>query len=274
MVVFCFVNGVKTAEGEHSLSVDDLGLQRGYAVFDYARTYHGKLFHPRDHLDRLERSAAALHLAMPCAKDELIRQAEELVAECGLERPAVRFLVTGGEVAGCERPTVVVSVEELPRHPENLYTEGGTLMTYEFQRELPEVKTTNYMNALRLDPMRRERGACEILYHRGGRITECARSSFFLFEEDTLVTPGEEVLLGVTRGVVLRLARERFEVEERPIELTELGRASEAFITATSKGVMPIVRVDELVIGDGVPGPRTRWIMERFARHTESFGER
>jgi branched-chain amino acid aminotransferase len=85
-----------------------------------------------------------------------------------------------------------------------------------------------------------------------------------------LVTPGKGILMGITRDVVLKLSRGRFPIEERPILLEELAQADEAFITSSSKEIMPVVQIDDITIGKGVPGTRTyeleQWFIELVER--------
>lgn len=274
MAALCYVNGTIGPIRGSSISVADLGLQRAYGVFDYGRTCQGKLFHFRDNLARLRRSAAALRLPVLLSDVEFIEIAEQLIEGSDLANPAIRILLTGGLADGSsafEEPTLVVIAEEMVVYPEEIYERGGTMITAEFQRELPEVKSLNYMHSIRLDPIRRERGAFDILYHSHHGVTECPRNNFFGFHGDTLVTPKDHVLEGITRRIVLEMARETYAVEERRVEVAELAEFDETFITSTSKRVAPITKVDDRVVGAGAVGTRTRWLMERFEEYVAEY---
>jgi branched-subunit amino acid aminotransferase/4-amino-4-deoxychorismate lyase len=107
-----------------------------------------------------------------------------------------------------------------------------------------------------------------VLYCHAGEVLELTRNNMFFFMGDTLVTPKDNILLGVTRGVVLDLCRGVFAIEERAVRTAEIAQASEAFLTGTTKGVMPVVRIDDTVIGDGTVGPNTRRVMTLFQEHT------
>ncbi len=145
------------------------------------------------------------------------------------------------------------------------FTRGYYLITTRLQREVPEAKTSNYTAAVRALKEAARRGADDALFVNGqGHVQEATRSNFFIFRGQTLVTPREEVLIGITRNVVLDLARGRFPIEERPILLEELALADEAFITSSSKEIVPVVRVDDQVIGNGKPGPHTAELEQRF----------
>jgi len=178
----CFVNG-EIVRGSHAcIGFADLGLQPGYAVFDYARICNGKLFHIHDYIERLRKSASALYLEPPYSDEEIVEIAKKLIGESDLKNPAIRFILTGGYAQGStsfDQPNFLIIAEELPNYPSDVYIHGGKLITFEYQRELPHVKTTNYMNDIRLDPLKREKGAFDILYYYQNRVTECPRDNFF-----------------------------------------------------------------------------------------------
>jgi branched-chain amino acid aminotransferase len=270
----CFINGKIVRKSHARIGVDDLGLQRGYAVFDYARTYNGKLFHFPDYLERLRNSASALHLDLPYSDEKIVEMTTRLIRESDLKNPAIRLILTGGkakESIGLDQPNFLIITEELPYHSSELYMYGGKLITFEYQRELPDVKTTNYLNFIRLDPLKREKGAFSMLYYYQNRVTECPRDNFFIFVGDTLVTPKDDVLQGITRKQILHLSRAHFAVEEREVSLQELSSATEAFTTSTSKGIMPINQIDDHKIGSGSAGERTRSIMRLFQDYIEGY---
>lgn len=110
-----------------------------------------------------------------------------------------------------------------------------------------------------------------MLYYYRNRVTECPRDNFFIFIGDTLVTPRDDVLHGITRKQILSLSRERFSVEEREVSVEELSSADEAFITSTSKGIIPIVQIDDHIIGSGSAGGRTKTIMGLFQDYIEGY---
>jgi D-alanine transaminase/branched-chain amino acid aminotransferase len=274
MKALCYVNGQIGSAAEAVIGVADLGLQRGYGVFDYVPTCNGKLFHFADHLARLHRSAAELRLELPMPDAEITHLANRLIADSDLERPALRLILTGGYsyvLPALAHPNFIVIAEESSTYPNDVYSSGAGLIAVCYQRQLPHVKSLDYLNAIRLEPLRREKGAFGILYHSHHGITECPRSNFFMFRGDTLLTPRDNVLHGITRKVILQLAKDHFAVEQRAIGFDELEAADEAFITSSTKGAIPVVRVDDLEIGDGSVGPRTKTIMACFAAYREAY---
>ena len=274
MAAFCWVNGEVKPVNESAIRVTDLGLQRGYAVFDFIRTYNNKLFHFEQHLKRFHRSAAGLNLEIPVSDDLIFETAGDLLAKSDLKKPAIRLILTGGYADSASlyaQPNFIMIAEELPAYDNKIYLEGAMLITIEYQRDLPEIKSTNYVQSILLEPLKIEKEAIDILYYFRNQITECPRSSFFIFRDNTLVTPRDLTLDGITRKIVLQLVTDLYTVEERTIALDELQNIDEAFITSTTKGIVPIVRINDIEIGLGRVGRGTKTIMERFESYTSSY---
>src|SRR5579883_332879 len=259
---------------EATISIHDIAVLRGYSVFEALRTYDRRPFHLKDHLERLYRSAAVIDLEIPYTREEIADVVREVVARNAYRHASVRLLVTGGEsedgVIAVGRPRLIVMISPLGERDMQRFARGYFLITTRLQRESPEAKTSNYTAAVRALKQAARRGADDALFVSAqGHVQEATRSNFFIFRGDTLVTPREEILLGITRNVVLELARGRFPIEERPILLEELAQADEAFVTSSSKEIVPVVRIDEQVIGNGVPGPRTTELEQRFIEMVE-----
>ena len=256
---------------EGVIGIEDLALQRGYGVFDFGRTYNGKLFHFEENIKRFVRSASALHLVPPVSEDEIFDIAQRLVDGSDLKTPCVRLLLTGGYSPDLEDPNFIVIAEELPTYPDDLYADGASIITLEYQRELPQIKSINYLNAIRIEPLKKQKNVFDVLYHSEGRITECPRNNFFAFIGNTLVTPAEDVLFGVTRKIVLALAKPHFEIEERQLMVEELAGIDEAFVTSTSKMVLPVTEIDGAKVGGGKVGPGTKKLMRLFDDYVSGY---
>ena len=251
----CYINGEIKSASDGSIGIADLGLQRGYGIFDFGRTYNGKLFHFEDNVERFRRSASELHLTLPISDEEIFAIARQLIEGSDLKTPAIKLILTGGDLPTLERPNFLMIAEELPTYPDEVYRSGIKIITVEYQRDLPHIKTLNYLNAIRLEPLKRERNAFDILYHSRSGITECPRNNFFAFIGDTLVTPFEDILLGVTRKLVLKLAVPHFQVEERRMNLDELENIDEAFVTSTSKQILPLSMTGRLEMEESAAAP-------------------
>ncbi|MEK7520119.1 MAG: aminotransferase class IV [Patescibacteria group bacterium] len=274
-MTYCYLNGKIIPEKNAKVSVTDIGVLRGYGAFDVIRTYRGTPFLFNEHFARTEKAARALGVRMPIAKEKLLRVMLTLVKKNGFSEAAIRVVLTGGPAIGGIRfhkhtPTLYILATKLELPPPHAYTHGVTLMTHEYRREHPEVKTLNYFDAVSLQKKLRARGAFEILYVWEGDVLEASTSNFFIFRGDTLVTPKDGVLKGVTRNKVIARARRYFQVRERDVPMKEVWEADEAFITATNKDVVPVTRIDGTKIGNGNVGPRTRRIMALFRAFMET----
>jgi branched-chain amino acid aminotransferase len=266
MAAFCIVNGELVPAKKAVIGVDDLGLTRSYAVFDYMRTYNGKPFAIKDHLARLRNSALSLHLDLKYTDAEIEGFVKTLLKKCALPEAGIRFLLTGGksiEDGVFDNPNFIIVIEKLPSYPLSLYTAGAKLITYEYQREVAASKTTDYLNALRLSPLRKEADAFDILYHNAGNVLELTRNNIFIVQGLTIITPKDNVLQGITRKYVIELASKNVTLEEREVSLSELWNADEVFITGTTKKIIPVNRIDDVIYSKS-PGEITKKMMQLF----------
>jgi branched-chain amino acid aminotransferase len=270
------LNGRITPADQAVISLFDVGLLRGYAVFDLLRTIHGRPFLLAEHLRRFRASAEYLNLRVPATDEEIAGAIGELLARNGHAEATVRLLLTGGISPNGmgfdpETPTFAILTHELPELPARIYESGGKLITEEHQREIPEAKTTNYLTMLRNLPRVERAGALDVLYHAGGRVSEAASASFYVVRDGTVVAPRDRVLPGTVGTFVLGLAKERYEMVHEDVSLEDAYSADEAFLTSTTRGIVPIVQLDDRPIGNGVVGPVTRDLMSRFRK--AAFGE-
>jgi len=267
-----FLNGQIIPQQNAGLPLNDIGVLRGFGVNDVLRTYNRKPFMLGHHLDRLAASAKHLHLKVPYSKEVLTQAIYDLIESNTTGEASIKVVVTGGPTHDGlnfdpETPTCFILIEELPVMPEHYYTDGICLISDNHQRLVPEAKTLNYLNAIKNIPRKLDAGAYEILYHHNGALREAATSNIFLFHGDTLVTPDAHILKGMTRRVVLDLAKDHFTIQERPVRLVELFAASEVFLTATNKGVLPVVALDGRPVGGGKVGTRSQKLGKLLHEH-------
>lgn len=273
-----YVNGELLPADRASLPLNDLGIVRGYGVFDFWRTYNRAHFHMDDHLRRLQFSAAQIDLALPCALDELAARIAMTHAANDYENAGIRVVVTGGPSRDFMTPqgnsSLVIMVTPVAAYDEQTYAKGVKTTTSEMVRERPTVKSLNYIGAIVAVEQAKREGAVEAIYRTAdGYLTEGTRANFFIVKGNQLITPNVDVLAGITRQVVLKLAARSFDVIERPIHMAELTEADEAFITSSTKEVLPVVQVDEITIGDGVPGEGTLALLQAFRAYAWSLAE-
>lgn len=264
-----YVNGRWVHPHEATISLNDVAVLRGYSAFEALRTYHRQPFHLEEHLNRLYRSAELIELDIPWSRAFITQLVHEIIERNAYEHASIRLFVTGGEtedsILPIGKPTLAVLITPLGERNMERFAQGYKVITTLLQRSTPEAKTTSYLEAIRALKEATRHDAVDALFvNAQGHVLEATRSNFFVFHGDTLITPHDGVLMGITRNVVLELAHGFFTIEERPILLAELPLVDEAFITSSSKEIMPVVRIDDLVIGNGSPGRRTAALEQRF----------
>jgi branched-chain amino acid aminotransferase len=249
--LLCFLNGRFIAPGEATIPVNDLGLQRGYGIFDFLRITDGVPLFLEDHLDRFYQSAEKMRLSIPLNRDEMRSTIKELLQKNGLNHAGVKILLTGGPSSDgyslTGTPNLLISEQFIPSPPDTIFLPGYKLVSYQHRRQVPEVKTTDYLMAIHLQPWVKQKGADDILYHQHGIISECPRSNFFIVtKDDVLVTPSENILKGITRKQLLAIAPTiHVPVEEREVSLNDVLHAKEAFITSSTKRLIPVMQLDD-----------------------------
>lgn len=255
---------------------NDLGLLRGYGLFDYFRTYNGLPFRWDDYWQRFENSARLLRLEVPVTQEEAGKILADLHALSGQAEVAFRFVLTGGyapDSVHVVQPNLLIRAEALPQDNPAGRLRGIKVLPYEYVRDLPEIKSTNYVHMILMaDEMRRQQ-ASDLLFYKNGEVSELTRSNIFLIKDNVLVTSNQNILSGITRKVVMELARAFFEVQVRPVLLEELLKADEVFTTSSTKWVMPVVAVGDTFIADGTAGKKTLFLQELFENYVNDWGK-
>ncbi|MGE3154130.1 MAG: D-amino-acid transaminase [Nitrospiraceae bacterium] len=269
-----YVNGRFMDLADAMVPVEDRGLQFGDGVYEVIRTYGRQSFQVDAHLARLTQSAAAIGLMVPEVMRQFPALIDEGVRRAGYPECKVYLQITRG-VAPRDHafparvaPTVVMTFRLMRPLDPMLAAEGVTAMTTEDLRwGRCDIKSLNLLANVLARQGALERGAFEALLVRNGRITEGTVSNVMLVRQGGLRTApiGPEILAGITRHLVLELARkEGLPLREDAITLDELRTADEVFLTGTTVEVLPVVKVDETVIGSGRPGPISRLLQQRF----------
>jgi len=264
-----YVSGAWVHPHEATLSINDVAVLRGYSAFESFRTYDRRPFHLEEHLNRLFRSAELIELGMPFTREYIAEIIQQVIERNPYKHATLRILMTGGEsedgVMPSGQPQLAVLISPLGERDMERFTRGVKLITSHLMRVSPEAKTSNYIAAIRsLKQAARQHASDALFVNEQDYVLEGTRSNFFVFRGDTLITPYAGILLGVTRNTVLALAQGRFAIEERPILLSELAHVDEAFITSSSKEIMPVIQIDDIIIGSGKPGPHTFELEHRF----------
>jgi len=249
--MWAFVIDQFVLEDQASLFVGDLAIQRGYGVFDFFKVVNFVPVFLDEHLDRFYFSAKEMRLKLAYSKDELKKIIFELLEKNHVSDTGVRITLTGGysqDGYQLSNPNLIISLRSFNPPPENQLAKSIKLITYEHQRQLPHVKTIDYLMAIWLQPIVKQHSADDILYHQNGIVSECPRSNFFIVtNSNKIITPSKNILKGVIRTKLIEAAVTKYEVEERELSISEIKNAKEAFITSTTKSVLPIHQIDEYV---------------------------
>lgn len=274
MTAIYYVDGKFVHADKAVIPVDDLAIVRGIGAFDLVRIRSGRPCFLNEHLERLYRSAAKIGLAMPWSHDELRRVVLETLDRNTVDEANIRIIVTGGSspdfITPAGRPRLLVLVTPLPRPPEWWRSKGVKVITVKVPRSTPGAKSIDYLPAAIALRQAKSADAVEAIYlDEQGHAQEGTTSNLFVIVNGTLVTPGEGALSGITRQVVLEISKDHIPVEIRDISRDELVEADEVFITGTNKGLVPVVKVDDSVIGSGEPGSTTLRLMKLLDKHNE-----
>jgi len=269
---YFFQNKIREAK-EVRLDPNDLGFLRGYGVFDFLRTFNKKPFLLKEHLQRFKNSSKLLNIPLPKSLKELASIIGKLLLKNNFKETTIRLVLTGGigkdSLTPQEKPTLIIFAEPLHSFPAEYYRKGIKLITLEHQRENPSAKTLNYSCLLQKKPKMNLARAQEVLYTKDGHVLECSTSNIFLFKNNTLITPKDNILIGTTRNLVLKLAKKEFKTKERKIKIKEIREADEIFITATIKEIMPVVKINNFRIGNGRVGQNTKALTKLLLQYIE-----
>ena len=249
-----------------ALPVNDLAVQRGYGIFDFLRVSNGIPLFIEDHLDRFYHSAREMRLPVQQTKEELKGILSALLQKNNLPDAGVRILLTGGNSPDGYQVTApnLVIIQQPFVPPSSNLLQACKLVTYQHQRQMPHIKTTDYLMAVWLQPWIKQMGADDVLYQQNGMVSECPRSNFFIVTANhTIQTPARNILKGVTRKQVLKVAaRQGIMVEEKDISLKDIRGASEAFIASSTKRIIPVGQVDDIVFDAVSANPVTTRLFE------------
>lgn len=283
-----WIDGQLVDESEAKVSVFDHGLLYGDGVFEGIRMYHNRIFKLREHIERLYWSAKAILLEVPMTPEELTRACVETCKANGLRDGYIRLIVTRGkgtlglDPRRCPKPSVIIIAATIQLYPEKYYQEGLTIVTVPTTRNLvnsvnPAIKSLNYLNNILARIEANNAGVEEaILLNTDGFVAECTGDNVFIVHKGRLLTPplSAGALYGITRGTVLDAARDLgIPTGEPQLTRYDVYIADEMFLTGTAAEMVPVVKVDGRVIGDGKPGPVTLRLLQAFRERTRTDGE-
>jgi branched-chain amino acid aminotransferase len=294
MALIVYLNGDFVPAEEAKVSVFDHGLLYGDGVFEGIRFYNGRVFKLDEHLQRLYDSAKAIRLEIPLKPEEMEEVVLETIRKNNLRDGYVRPVVTRGpgdlglDPDKCPEPFIFVIADTIILYPDESYENGLSVITVPTRRNVPEalnprIKSLNYLNNILAKieagninaasdiPIAQE----AIMLSNDGYVVECTGDNIFIIKDEAVYTPPTYIgaLEGVTRNTAMDLARDMgLEVEEKIFTRYEVYIADECFLTGTAAEVIPVVKVDGRIIGDGKPGKITRELVKRFKKLTQTTG--
>ena len=280
------VNG-RIFDQEHAVvSVFDHGFLYGEGVYETIRTFNGRPFLFDRHMQRLRNSSGMLSLAVPLSDGELSDRCRETMRAAGLgDGPAneayIRILVTRGvgelsyDPAACPAATVIVIVKPQIDLPIEVYDCGVTVAIVPIVRNHPGsvnplIKSNNLLNNALAAQEAARRGAFEgVMRNYRGELAECTTANLFVVKNGVALTPPLDagLLPGITRAFLFEVGSEAgIPVREAVLRDDDLLNADEAFFTSTTRGVVPVTKVDATIIGDGKPGPMTQALRNAYTK--------
>ncbi|MBI3262470.1 MAG: aminotransferase class IV [Acidobacteria bacterium] len=293
MAATVYVNGRIGSDRDPMISVFDHGFLYGEGVYETLRTYNGRPFLFERHMGRLRRSADMIQLAVPASDREMADHIEECMRAFDRAQASsnqgplyIRILVTRGigeltyDPAACPTPTVVIIVKAHVEPPPRAFEQGVPAALVPVLRNHPAsvnplIKSNNLLNNALAMQHAVKRGAFEgIMRNYRGELSECTQSNLFVVKTGIAETPALEagLLSGITREFLFEIgAEEGIPVRERTLRDEDLFGADEAFLSSTTRELVPIVRVDDRPIGSGKPGPITRRLLEAFRRKADAL---
>lgn len=283
-----YIDGKYFDERNAKVSVFDHGLLYGDGIFEGIRAYNGRVFRLKEHIDRLYASAKSILLTIPMGHREMMRATVETCRQNKVHDGYIRLLVTRGvgtlglNPNRCKHPSVIIIAGKIQLYPPEYYQKGMEIVTVPTVRNLhsacnPAIKSLNYLNNV-LAKIEANNAGCEeaVMLNAEGFVSECTGDNLFIVKNGDLQTPplSAGALYGITRGVVMDIARESgMEVSEPNLTRHDLFNADECFLTGTGAEIVPVVKIDGRVIGNGKPGAITQKLVAQYRALTKVSGE-
>lgn len=288
MGLVIYLNGEYVQKEEAKVSVFDHGLLYGDGVFEGIRSYNGRVFRLDEHLQRLYDSAKVIRLTIPLSPEEMKEKILETLRRNGLRDAYIRVVVTRGPGdlgldpdKCCKEGFVFIITDKIVLYDDEYYKNGLSVITVPTRRNVPEalnprIKSLNYLNNIMAKIEAKNSNVIEaIMLNSDGYVVECTGDNIFIVKNGALYTPPTYIgaLEGITRDAVMELARNMgIKVEERIFNRYEVFIADECFLTGTAAEIIPVVKVDGRIIGDGRPGNITKKLTEEFRKLTQTTG--
>ena len=255
---------------------EERGLQFGDGVYEVIRIYQDRYFLLEEHIDRLYRSAEAIRLHVPYDKKQLLEKLEQLLQMNNVNEDAMVYLqVTRGSFPRLHsfpaevRPNLYAYIRTMPRRMNEIENGVFTVLTKDIRWEYCYIKSLNLLPNILAKQEAVDRGAFEAILYRDGFVTEGSSSNIFLIKEGKVYThpATERILNGIVRMKVKEFCESlHIPFIETAFSIGEIQEADEMFLTSSTSGIIPIIKVEEHVISQGKPGEMTRQLQAVYEK--------
>ena len=276
-----YINGKFFPESRARIGINEGGFLFGNGVFETMRTYSGSIFKLSQHIKRLLDSCRFLGIPFEVTKEELEGRISKSLKINQISPAYVKVIVSSGEHGNSltsvgSHPNLIIIVRKFNPYSRAFYRKGFKGIVVSLRRDafspLPLHKSLNFLENLLAKKEAEDRGGEEAIFlNNQGYLAEGAISNIFLLRDDKVTTPSlnSGILPGVTRQTILQIcAILKIPLEQRRVELEELLRANEAFLSNSLMEIMPLTRVNSHCIGEGRPGRITEKISQEYRRQT------
>jgi len=277
-----WIDGEFYPADQAKISVWDHGLLYGDGVFEGIRVYNGKIFACTEHLDRFFESAVAVRLTLPMTKDEIRSAMREALRVNSIAEGYIRLVATRGvgtlglSTKYTANPSIIIIAATIALYPKELCETGLSLISSSYVRNhpnsiSPRVKSLNYLSSILAKTEAQLLGAHEaVMFNHLGCVAECSGDNIFIVRDGELLTPDTAagILAGITRNIVMELARKRgITVTEKSLVRDDLYAANECFLTGTAAEIIAVTSIDGRQIGHGKPGEITNALKADYEKY-------
>jgi branched-chain amino acid aminotransferase len=280
-----YINGLFTSLSNAQVSIQDRGFCYGDGLFETLRASNGKIFRLERHINRLFRSLSQIYIDLPMTRFELMTVILDTLTRNNHNEAIVRLTVTRGDTQSNIQidtdipPTLVVNIRAFTPLSKTTYKKGIKIMLFQERAcsmgaLTSRLKSCNYLSNILIKKLSDEKGFMEgIVVDPDFGVTEGTTSNIFIVTQGVLKTPplSPFVLDGITREVVIEIAKEhKIPFLEEHINLEDLLKADEVFITNTGIEIVPVTQIDTKSIGNKKPGILTGFFHDEFLKCVEA----